>query len=66
MTKPCDIKAELDAKKSLIAQPHLFCERKAEYQRSEHVILVFGSKFVILPGLWDIQAPFLPSILQSF
>jgi len=50
MTKTCDINAGLDAKKSSIAQPNLFCEGKAECQSSEHVILVFGSKFVIFAG----------------
>jgi hypothetical protein len=50
MTKPCDIKAEFDAKKSSIVQPNLFCEGKAKHQSSEHVIPVFGLKFVILAG----------------
>jgi hypothetical protein len=50
MTKASDIKANSGQKKSSIAQPNLFCEGKAEHQSSEHVILVFGLKFVILPG----------------
>jgi hypothetical protein len=37
-------------KKSSIAQPNLFCEGKAGHQSSEHVILVFGQKLVVLPG----------------
>jgi len=43
-------RAEFDAKKSSIAQPNLFCEGKAGHQSSEHVILVFGQKLVVLPG----------------